>query len=176
MKDELCTNIIDVIKEEQIKLGYRKEQIRLYYPLSSLNLILGKELECEDMKKYLEEYFLERKEIFGEVNVSYKGERFCLHLSDTASEYVNNHTEKTGFLYDFIEKISAHDVKINELVDLFHKYSDDVYFEKMENSEFDYLIYFVDGKPDSYWYLLTEEGHHITYHRYTKQDFISMGL
>ena len=30
-------NIIDVIKEEQAKLGYRKEKIRLYYPLSSLN-------------------------------------------------------------------------------------------------------------------------------------------
>ena len=25
-------NIIDVIKEEQAKLGYRKEKIRLYYP------------------------------------------------------------------------------------------------------------------------------------------------
>ena len=29
-------NIIDVIKEEQAKLGYRKEKIRLYYPLSSV--------------------------------------------------------------------------------------------------------------------------------------------
>ena len=28
---------MDVIKEEQAKLGYRKEKIRLYYPLSSLN-------------------------------------------------------------------------------------------------------------------------------------------
>ena len=30
-------SIMDVIKEEQAKLGYRKEKIRLYYPLSSLN-------------------------------------------------------------------------------------------------------------------------------------------
>ena len=33
----LENSIIDVIKEEQAKLGYRKEEIRLYYPLSSLN-------------------------------------------------------------------------------------------------------------------------------------------
>ena len=30
-------NLIDIIKEEQAKLGFRKEEIRLYYPLISLN-------------------------------------------------------------------------------------------------------------------------------------------
>ena len=34
-------NIIDVIKEEQAKLGYRLEEIRLYYPLSSVNHLLN---------------------------------------------------------------------------------------------------------------------------------------
>ena len=34
-------SIMDVIKEEQAKLGYRKEKIRLYYPLSSLNHFFG---------------------------------------------------------------------------------------------------------------------------------------
>ena len=29
-------NLIDIIKEEQAKLGFRKEEIRLYYPLISL--------------------------------------------------------------------------------------------------------------------------------------------
>lgn len=30
--DKLEQNIIDMIKEEQAKLGYRRENIRLYYP------------------------------------------------------------------------------------------------------------------------------------------------
>ncbi len=34
---KLETSLIDVIKEEQAKLGYRKEKISLYYPLVSLN-------------------------------------------------------------------------------------------------------------------------------------------
>ena len=34
-------NIIDVIKEEPAKLGYRLEEIRLYYPLSSVNHLLN---------------------------------------------------------------------------------------------------------------------------------------
>lgn len=41
MYHRLENSIIDVIKEEQAKLGYRKEEIRLYYPLSSLDHFLG---------------------------------------------------------------------------------------------------------------------------------------
>ena len=35
--DRLAQSLIDIIKEQQAKLGYRKEIVRLYYPLSSLN-------------------------------------------------------------------------------------------------------------------------------------------
>ncbi len=37
--DRLEKNLIDIIKEEQAKLGFRKEDIRLYYPLRSLKQI-----------------------------------------------------------------------------------------------------------------------------------------
>ena len=33
-------SLIDIVKEEQAKLGYRKEEVRLYYPLSTLNHFL----------------------------------------------------------------------------------------------------------------------------------------
>ena len=35
--ERLEKSLTDTIKEEQAKLGIRKEAIRLYYPLSSLN-------------------------------------------------------------------------------------------------------------------------------------------
>ena len=35
--ERLEKSLIDLVKEEQAKLGYRKEMIRLYYPLSTLN-------------------------------------------------------------------------------------------------------------------------------------------
>ena len=37
----LIKNIIDQVKEAQIKLGYARETVRLYYPVASLNLMLG---------------------------------------------------------------------------------------------------------------------------------------
>ena len=39
--DNLQHNLIDLIREEEAKLGYRKENIRLYYPLSSLCHMFG---------------------------------------------------------------------------------------------------------------------------------------
>ncbi len=170
-KEALATNIVDVIKEEQIKLGYRKEHIRLYYPVASLNTLMATELSCEDMKTLLQDYFKEREEMFGDVEITYRMDRFCIHLPEHATEYVYEHTPHTGFLYDFLDVISGHDITIEDIVAVFKKYSDQVYFEKMRDQEFDYLIYFKSESPDAYRYCVTDEGHHMIYHRYTKEDY-----
>ena len=52
--DNLQRSLIDVIKEEQAKLGYYREDIRLYYPLSSLNHFLGTDVNADKMQKILE--------------------------------------------------------------------------------------------------------------------------
>ncbi len=169
--DRLADNIIDVIKEEQIKLGYCKEHIRLYYPLSSLNMLFHTKLNEMNMEKQLQNYFREKEDMFGRVEISYQNDRFCIHLPEQATEYVHEHTETAGFLYDFINTIAKHNVTVEEVLQQFKKYSDKVHFEKMKNADFHYLIYFEDGNPDSYRYCLTEEGHHMIYHRYTKEDY-----
>ena len=38
--EKLEKNLMDVVLEEQAKLGFRREKIRLYYPLSTLNHLL----------------------------------------------------------------------------------------------------------------------------------------
>ena len=55
--DNLQHNLIDLIREEEAKLGYRKENIRLYYPLSSLCHMFGcdvRDTSYSDMVKLLE--------------------------------------------------------------------------------------------------------------------------
>ena len=47
-------SLIDVIKEEQAKLGYYREDIRLYYPLSSLNHFFGTDVNADKMQKILD--------------------------------------------------------------------------------------------------------------------------
>ena len=45
-------NLIDIIKEEQAKLGFRKEEIRLYYPLISLNHFFEADDDEDEMQTH----------------------------------------------------------------------------------------------------------------------------
>lgn len=169
--NRLINNILDVIKEQQIKLGYRKESIRLYYPLASLNRLLGTNYDSAEMQAYMEKYFADYETNLGKVEVSNSNGRFCINLPEKTSEYVHENTPDSGFLYDFIDLFRQHGVVVEEVRELFCKYSDDVCFECLENSEFDYVLYFKNGEPDSYVYCITEEGAHISYHRFTPEDY-----
>lgn len=48
--------MIDIIKEEQAKLGFRKEEIRLYYPLISLNHFFEADDDVDEMQTRLEQF------------------------------------------------------------------------------------------------------------------------
>jgi hypothetical protein len=168
---KLKQNICDVIKEEQVKLGYRKETIRLYYPILSLNRFLNSDLSIDAMKKILNEFSGTLEDQFGKTEISNDGERFCFCFSPEASEYIHTHTKQEGFLYDFIDIVSRHGISIEDVICCFKKYSDCVHVEKVTHGEFDYLVYFEDGRPDSFRYCLTDEGCHIIYHRFTVDDY-----
>lgn len=173
---KLRRNIIDVIKEEQIKLGYRKEAIRLYYPLQSLNRLLDAGLGEAEMKSALKAFAEGVEDELGIIKISCENERFCFFLPEKVSEFVYLHTEQKGFIYDFIAAISKHHVSVEEIVEQFRKYSDQVHFEKVSHGEFNYIIYFENGDPDDYRYCITDEGGHFIYHRYTKEDYDDLGL
>jgi hypothetical protein len=164
-------NICDVVKEQQIKLGYMREVIRLYYPLQTLNSFLKTDLGKEDMHNALLEFSGEVSGRLGKIEVSNNGERFCLCLPEEASEYVHENIPQEDFICELIETVSRHGILIEDVIAVFRKYSDRVHVEKMEDEDFDYLVYFEDGKPDAFRYCLTKEGEHVIYHRYTEEDF-----
>lgn len=174
--EKLEKNIIAVIKENQIKLGYRKETVRLYYPLSSLNRYLCSSYTCEQMQEVMRIFETLFCKQYGQLQITNEGDRFCFCLSDEVSEYVHNHTESSGFLYDLIALVSKHGIGIEDMIALFRQYSKQVHVEKMSHGEFDYLLYFEDGVPDDFRYCITEEGSHLIYHRYTKEDYEDFGF
>lgn len=74
--EELEKNVIDMVKEEQIKLGYGPETVRLYYPLSSLNRFIGEECDVRQMQERLKEFRELARERLGGIRLSNAGERF----------------------------------------------------------------------------------------------------
>lgn len=168
---KLEKNIIDMIQEEQLKLGYRKETVRLYYPLQSLNKLLRTSCDTEQMCEALNEFSRYAESRLGPMETSHRKERFCLTIPAKGSEYVHIHMEDAAFLRDFINTISRHGATMDEVLQQFYKYSDSVHVEKLANGDFEYLVYFEDGIPDDFRYCLAEEGCHIIYHRFTVEDY-----
>lgn len=174
--DRLRQNIIDVIEEGQIKLGYRPETIRLYYPLDSLNLFMGEALGAEGMLEALKAFAQEMAADFGQIEISRRGKRFCIAVPSEGAAYVHERIDPNGFLSEFIAMIARHGTTIEDVIALFERHSDCVRVEELHNGEFDYLIRFEDGRPDAFCYCLTDEGCHLTYHRFTKEDYEAFGF
>lgn len=172
----LQQNIIDSIEEQQLKLGYLKETVRLYYPLASLKRFLQTEASVEEMKELMQEFSRWSLEELGGVEVSNRSERFCIAVPPTGAKRIHDHLQSGGFLADLIEAVRVHGNTWENVLAVFHKYSGHVHVQEMDNGEFNYLVYFEDGIPDDYRYCIAVEGHHVTYHRYTPADYEEFGF
>jgi hypothetical protein len=164
-------NIIDFIKEEQIKLGYSPETIRLYYPAETILNLLGIQTSDTLLNEVLDQFRLFTKDRLGDVNYTENNGRYCIIIPPEGVIYIHDRVEDSPFLQEFIDKIRDHHVSIEDLVEVFQHHSDNVKFEKITNGEFDYLLYFEDGKPDAYRYCIKSEEGHTIYHRFTQLDY-----
>lgn len=177
---KLEKNLIDIIKEQQIKLGYCDEEVRLYYPLSSLNHFFGAEEDAETMLERLQPSSQpeEFKEKLGNVEVTQSKGRFCFLISKEGGKYVHENAAADSFLAGLIVYVGGHDCTMQGIFDLFHAYSNNVVIEKAGDDEFDYVIYFGHGAEkgqtvdsDEYYYCFKDEGCHIIYHRFLPEDY-----
>lgn len=163
--EKLENSLMDIVKEEQAKLGYRKEKIRLYYPLSSLNHIFNSNMDVDAMKENLRGYGKRTKHL-GDVKVSNEGERFCFNIPEDGVEYVYENTPVNEFIKELVTLIGKHGCTLEEVFELFKSKNSNVKIEKTYNGEFDYLIRF-----GQYYYCFKDEGCHIIYHRFTPEDY-----
>ena len=97
----LENNIIDMIEEQQLKLGYLDETVRLYYPLSSLNRFLNTEDDEDMMTKHLEQFANEVEDRLGKIDISHKRDRFCVAVPPIGAKYVHDRLNTDGFLARF---------------------------------------------------------------------------
>lgn len=164
-------NIIDNIKEAQIKLGFDNRPMSLNYAESSLKNLLG----TDNVESALEDFSVSVADRLGEITFRKIKIGFCVTVSEKGTSYVNS-LDRFEFIEEFVNTVRKHGISIDDVIAVFKKYSDNVVIEEKHNGEFDYLIYFADGVPDDYYYCITLEeeidGHiHITYHRFIKEDY-----
>ena len=167
-------NLIDLVKEQQAKLGFRPEVIRLYYPVSTLNHFFGSEDTAEEMKVRLNGFGAHMKGTLGEVRVTAKGERFCFLIPETGSVYVHEQMKGREFIQDLVNLVGTHGCTMEKIRELFRQWSAKPVFEKIEDGDFDWVFYFADGIPDRYYYCFKDEGCHLIYHRFLPEDYAEL--
>ena len=173
--ERLEKSLIDLVKEEQAKLGYRKEMIRLYYPLSSLNHFMETNADSEEMQELLADFPKAAEDIFGEVGITHAKDRFCFALSEKASEYVHENMKPNEFIKELVELVAKHGCTMEDIEVLFRSHSDKIVAEPMDNGEFDRMLRFEEGE-DKYYYCFKDEGCHIIYHRFLPEDYADFGF
>ena len=141
-------NLIDIIKEEQAKLGFRKEEIRLYYPLISLNHFFEADDDVDEMQTRLEQ----------------------------GSVYVHEHMAENEFIKKLVELMMNHGIKKEDILAIFQKEAKDIRVGDMHNGEFDFWVRFPEENEDEYYYCFKDEGCHMIYHRFLPEDYADFGF
>jgi hypothetical protein len=169
----LKDNIFDTLKEFQYKIGRSENAIGLYYTPDSLAGLLDFDGDFGDLLSVLADFAVYARQWLGEVKFSFDGERYCIKIPKEGVKYVQNEVPDSEFLKEFIALAgSSHGATIEDVLEVFRKYSNCVKCVEMENSEeFDYLVYFENGQPDSYRYCIQLDMGHVIYHRFTAKDY-----
>ena len=173
--DRLKKNLIGVIKESQIKLGYESMSFGVNYVTPSLLHMLDGAKE-EDLPELLKEFSDENKDELGDITVSKTSNGFRLNVPPKGVDYVHSTYDDSDFLVRFINEVRNPRATVESVVDVFKAFGDKVVVKRVDNGEFDYLIYFEDGKPDEFWYCIDTEDLGMTYHRFMKDDYLDFNF
>jgi len=177
--DRLIENIIEQIKEAQIKLGYVKEVIRLYFPAASLSLLLQiPEESAEVLAEQLQKKSSLKDTMLGEMQFSScKGNRVEVCILPQGAEYVHQYVKDPPFLVSIIQLFGEnHHLTIEEICMAFEQFNPNYICQKMDKGmDFDYVLYFPDETPDAWYYCIRMEMGHTIYHRFSKEDYLGFG-
>lgn len=166
-------NIIDNIKEAQLKLGFDNRPMSLNYMTETIENLIGQKPDI----RILAEFSQFSKERLGKISFCEIKDGVCITIPETGTSYVNK-LSGYEFLTELVETVKSHISSLDVIIEIFRKYSTNVVTKKGYD-DFDLLVYFSDGKPDEYFYCLTEEpciggACHVSYHRFIKEDFEKM--
>ena len=131
--EALKQGLIDLVQESQIKVGYTKNAVGLYYPLDSLNHLLGAEQSADEMEDSLRRFCGYAKDPLGEITVTRDGELFCITISEEGAAYVHDSCGDNAFLRAFIQQIGTHPCGLDDLLAVFRQYSTHVVCQKIDN-------------------------------------------
>lgn len=172
----LLQSLTDMIQEAQIKMGYSRNPMRFYFPADSFCRLLGISDAPTDAQR--REICDAAADTLGKIELIPDGERWMVCVPAEGAAYVHTHAPENPFLAELIHFLQHQNAqtRLSDIPAIFRKYSAHVHAEDVQDDEFQLLIWFEDGVPDSYRYCIGEEMGVIGYHRFSPADFAALDL
>lgn len=178
MKSEILKkHIFDTVKEWQMKIGYMNEDMRLYYPQTSLISMMGLEKNGSKdlLNAALDEFVSELKEQLGEIQISEKDGRYCLDIPAGGCAYINREIPEPEFLKSLLKVITSGHGTLKEVRECFAAYAKQSgcgFTEKNESEDgMGHVFFFEDPAVDEYVYCVEENEFGLTYHRFSRDEY-----
>ncbi|WFR59383.1 DUF3877 family protein [Anaerocolumna sp. AGMB13025] len=164
---DLEENIETTIYEGLLKLGYQNnESFSIYYDLDLLNYLLGTSFETnEECLNYLKGFITFVNERYVNLRIDLERKRFRVTVPWEGISYIYRKNENNLFLKELIQTVNTHSFTLLDILDVFRRYSEDYICEEIDNSEFQYVIYFKDNTVDKFKYCFTFDQMGGYYHR-----------
>ena len=89
------------------------------------------------MEERLQELGVHTKDTLGAVQVTAKGDRFCIKIPEEGSVFVHEQMKGREFIQDLVELVGRHGCSLDEIRELFLKWSEHAVFEEIEDGDFD---------------------------------------
>ena len=125
-----------------------------------MNALLGTECaDAEEMAEMLNEDFAEGDVVLGQVRFAVSSGRIEVSVPPEGAEYVHENVKDTEFLIDLIGLFrDHHSCSIDQVCDVFRRYSSDFECKEMpEDTDFDYVVHFMEPGIDEYYYCIKME-------------------
>lgn len=170
-------HLTDTMKEWQIKIGSLDSDIRLYYPKASLcrYLNLQADVDNEVLAQETENYFANHVKYLGNVSVSENKDRFCILVGREGCDYVEKKVPEPEFLAKFLEILKSQ--KMQNVLDYFEEYAKQhgtVVCMETEEEGMETILYFENEEIEPYVYCIDQNEFGITYHRFSKGDYMEL--
>ncbi|MFU0827404.1 MAG: DUF based on E rectale Gene description [Lachnoclostridium sp.] len=164
---DLEENIETTIYEGLLKLGFEKnDSFSIYYDLDLLSYLLGVTFATEEeCLKYLQNFIIFVKDRLPDIKISLEGKRFKFTVMEDGIAYIYKKNKDNHFLKELIETVKTHSFNLDDILKIFGKYSKEYVCEEINNSEFQYVIYFKDSTLDKFKYCFTFDQMGGYYHR-----------
>ncbi len=171
----LRKNIINNLAESQLKIGYSENAVTLNYTGDSLRKFLLPD-EGESIEEAFAQFARHVSSELGKLTLSPFEDRYALTVPVQGVRFVHENIKPEPFLEEFITAVKTPSrlKDIEDVIQIFKKYSDRVVCRKAEHNEFEYILYFSDGIPDDFVYCIDTDFGTVSYHRFTKEDYLSM--